>query len=619
MRTFKGFEAGPAKAPMRLASLALAGVLAACGGGKDDDNNGGGGPPEPPPGQANLKCDDSLKAKFQTDAQTSVLLVKEFKTGHQLILPGGPVGQGTVQTASADVCVVKLLVGPGNPGPADAPSTSQGIGIEIWLPAEDRWNKRIHVKGGGGWAGGVHTSLTALAGLSGGTAGAPATTAMVEGAVSASTDAGHANTANGGSFAMKPDRSINTVLWNDFSQRGIHEMAVKTKELARQYYGTAHRFAYFNGFSTGGRQGHKLAQAFPEDFNGILAGAPAINWTKFITAELYPQIVYQRDLAGVPITPAQAALVGNAAINACDVVGGQHLGYITDHSQCRYDPTLDLAVLCVADGGTGPAGSCVTRPQASAINKIWYGMTSDGSVPAPNTDIGMATTLAANQKWYGLPRGTNFAGLAGANPFTIATDMVALELQDPTYATPSFINATGNGADKWKTLGYADLSNAFDQGVALQGSFANINTDEPRLKDFALRNGKMLVYHGTADVLIPFQGTLNYYDRVAASVANDPVAPLIVKNFYRLFLVPGMSHSFSNGTTNPAANPPLPTIDQLYAALTGWVEEGNSPERLEIRTPATAPAQASALICSHPAKPVFTGADPRAASAYTCS
>jgi hypothetical protein len=84
-------------------------------------------------------------------------------------------------------------------------------------------------------------------------------------------------------------------------------------------YGTPARYAYWNGFSTGGRQGHMEAQANPGDFDGILAGAPAINWTNFITGELYPQVVYQRDLAGVPLTPAQTTLLGNAAINACDV------------------------------------------------------------------------------------------------------------------------------------------------------------------------------------------------------------------------------------------------------------------------------------------------------------
>jgi len=600
---------------MRLASIAFVGVLAtACGGGKDDHgDNGGGHDPGPEP-EAKLSCDDTLKTRFKPDDQTQVLLAKAFKQGDTLQLPGGT---GTT-VASADVCVVKLLVGPGNPGPQDAPSTSAGIGIEVWLPAQDKWNHRIHVKGGGGWAGGVQTSLTALAGASGGTVGSPAATAMVEGAVSASTDTGHAGTTTGGSFAMNPDGTPNTTLWNDFSQRAIHEMAVKTKALARGYYGEPAKYAYFNGFSTGGRQGHKLAQAYPEDFDGILAGAPAINWTKFITSELYPQVVYQRDLAGVPLTAAQLTAMGNAAIQACDTVGSQHLGYITDPASCSYDPSLDVSVLCVSDGGTAPAASCVTKVQAQAMNKIWYGQTVDGSVPFPASDVGAGPQLAPNQRWFGLARGTNPLGLAGPAPFPIATDMVALELQDPSYAGPSFVNAVSNGMDKWKTMTYGDLSNAYDQGIAMQSTFANINTDDPNINEFALRGHKMLVYHGMADTLIPVQGTLNYYEKLVAQIANDPVSPLVLKNYYRLFLVPGMAHGFSNGTTNPAANPPLPTIDQLYAALTAWVEDGNSPERMEISTPATSPAEASALLCSYPAKPVFQGADPRLAASYAC-
>jgi feruloyl esterase len=602
------------KAWARVACIAAAGGLAACGGGGGGGH--GGGVVLPPPGQTRLSCDDSIKSGFKPDANTSVLLVKSFKTGDPLLLTGTPTP--TTPTATTDLCVVKLLVGPGNPGPADAPSTSPGIGIEVWLPGEAKWNGRVHVKGGGGWAGGVHTSLTALAGVTGGSAGTPANTAMVEGAVSASTDTGHANTANGGSFAMKPDGTVNTALWNDFAQRGIHEMAVKTKALATAFYGSAPRFSYWNGFSTGGRQGHMEAQAHPGDFDGILAGAPAINWTKFITAELYPQIVYQRDLGGVPLTAAQLTLMGNAAINACDVVNSQHLGYIPDPSQCRYDPQLDAAVLCPGSGGTGPAGSCVTAAQALAMNKIWYGQTSNGSVPAPSADNGFATSPAtsANQRWYGLTRGTSLAGLGGATPFTIATDMVALELQDPTWATPSFINATGNGINRWTSLSYADLSNAFDQGVALQAAFANINTDDPDLDRFAARGGKMLVYHGLADTLIPPQGTVNYYTRLASRVGGDSVA----RNFYRLFLVPGMGHTFGNGTTNPAANPPLPTNAQLYLALTLWVESGNSPERIDISAPATGTSPASSRpICMYPTKATLTGGDPRQAASYVCS
>jgi hypothetical protein len=139
--------------------------------------------------------------------------------------------------------VVKLNVGPGNPGPADAPSTSPGIGIEIWLPTAANWNNRIHVVGGGGWAGGVQGSTTALAGAASASAGSAAGNAMVEGAVSATTDTGHPNTANGGSFAMNPDGTINTTLWKDFSERGIHEMAVKTRALTKAFYGVDAKFA----------------------------------------------------------------------------------------------------------------------------------------------------------------------------------------------------------------------------------------------------------------------------------------------------------------------------------------------------------------------------------------
>ncbi|MDM0000938.1 tannase/feruloyl esterase family alpha/beta hydrolase [Variovorax sp. J22P240] len=595
-----------------LAGIAIAGGLAACGGG---GGHGGGAFPVVPPGQAKLTCDDTLKTRFTPDPLTQVLLVRSFKAGDPLLLSG--TASANTPVATSDVCVVKLLVGPGKPGPADAPSTSQGIGIEIWLPSESKWNQRIHVKGGGGWAGGVHTSLTALAGISGGTSGAPAATAMVEGAVSASTDTGHANTVNGGSFAMNPDGSINTVLWNDFAQRGIHEMAVKTKALTQAYYGTAAKRAYWNGFSTGGRQGHMEAQANPADFDGILAGAPAINWTKFITAELYPQIVYQRDLGGVPLTSAQAAALGNAAINACDTVGNRHLGYIPDPFQCRYDPTQDLNVICASSGGNAPSGDCVTQVQAVAMNKIWYGQTADGSAPSPSTDNGTALEPQGAQRWYGLTRGTNTSGLGGPTPFTIASDVVALELQDASYASSNFVNATRNGADRWKTLSYLDLSNAYDRGVALQTSFANINTDDNNLAGFAARGGKMLVYHGLADTLIPPQGTLNYYNRLTAQMGGDAV----VKNFYRLFLVPGMAHGFSNGTANPAANPPLPTIDQLYLALTAWVEQDQPPSRIDISSPVTAanPTASSRPICMHPTKPAFVGTDPLVASSYNCS
>jgi feruloyl esterase len=573
--------------------------------------NGGGGSGNP----TFLACDNTLAALFKPDANTTVLLVKSFKKGDPLALSGTPATPPP-PAAPNDVCVVKLLVGPGNPGPSGAPSTSAGIGIEVWLPSVDNYNGRLHALGGGGWAGGTAvTSTTVLAGTAASSAGLGAfTVAGVEGAVSAVTDTGH--TIGNGSFAMNPDGTINTVLWNDFAQRGIHEEVVKAKALAQAMFGSQPRYAYWDGFSTGGRQAHKLAQVYPAELNGILAGAPAFNWSKFITTELYPQIVYQRDLGGVALTSGQLTLLGNAAINACDVVVGQHLGYIPDPSTCTYDPTQDSSVICAANGGTNSTANCVTPVQAAAQNKIWYGQTPDGSVPSPAMDNGFGTTPSPNQRWYGLARGAA-SGLAGPTPFTIATDQVALELQDPTIATPAFTNATGNGADKWKQLSYPQLSNAFDLGVSLQPSFGNINTDNPDLSGLKNANTRMIMYHGLGDVLIPPQGSINYYNRVA----NQMGGIASIQTFYRFYLIPGMTHGIGNGETNVNANPPLPTHDQLYNALTDWVEKGIPPSRIDISTTPTTtfPIVKSRPICPYPQKGTYTGGDVNAASSYTCS
>jgi len=605
-------------------ALAAAALGAAMPAIADDDQGEDGNGHH---GNKLLACDDTMKNEFRPDSLTTVLLVKAYTKGDPLALSNTPATPAP-PVAANDVCVVKLLVGPGNPGPAGLPSTSPGIGIEVWLPSPANWNRRIHVIGGGGWAGGVQADATRLAGagVAGGPTSSPMIASTVEGAVSASTDTGHPITGTG-SFAMNPDGTINTVLWNDFAQRGIHQMAVKTKELTKAYYGKEAKFAYWDGFSTGGRQGHKLAQLHPKDFDGILAGAPAFNWTRFITNELYPQIVYQRDLGGVPLTSGQLNLMGNAAINACDVVGGQHLGYIEDPSLCRYDPTLDAGVLCTTSGGTNSTANCVSATQAQAMNKLWYGQTRNGTAPSPAVDNSFDPTLDGNHLWYGLTRGASFAGLGGSNagvpaPFTISTDMVALEDQNPTLATPSFTNPTGNGASGWKNLSYAQLGTSFDNGVMLQREFAYINTDDPDLHKFKASGGKMLLYHGLADVLIMPQGSIQYYNRVVA--ANGDLKH--VQKFYRFFLIPGMTHGLGNGTTNPNANPPLPRgaatgTQQLYDVLTAWVEQGIAPTRIDISSAVTPtfPVAKSRPICLYPTKAKYTGGDVNVASSYICS
>jgi len=595
-----------------LLAAAVATLLASgCGGG----NNTAPLPPaadaNPPVAAVPLTCDDTLKAKFKPDADTSVVAVKAFKKGDALVL--GDAATAATPLAANDVCLVKLNVGPGNAGPDDAPSTSPGIGIEIWLPSKAAWNSRIHALGGGGWQGGPAGSAAAIASTD------AADVAGTEGAVSSTTDTGHASLA-GGSFAMNPDGTINTTLWTDFASRGIHEQAVKTKALATAYYGVAPKYAYWDGGSTGGRQGLNLAQNNPADFDGIIANYPAINWTRFITGELYPQVVFQRDLGGVAPTRAQQDLVSNAAIAACDMAGSQHLGYVLDPSACTYDPTTDPAVLCASDGGTNGTDACVTKAQATAINKIWYGMTTDGSVPSPDIDNGWpaasSSTLlgSGTHRWFGLVRGTSLGGLANPNgAFPIASDLVALELQNAAIGDPGFLNATGNGQSLWKQLGYAQLSDAYDRGVALQPSFGNINTDNPDLSAFKNRGGKMLTWHGLADELITPQGTVNYYNSIVANMGGLSD----VQSFYQLYLVPGAGHGDPNGTSNPTAEIPFFTPTQFYDALTAWVEKGTRPDALTLQVPGA--AAKTRPICVYPKKITYTSGDAGLAASYTCS
>lgn len=225
-----------------------------------------------------LSCDGSIVANFKPNAETKVLLVKAYKKGDPFPEPPRESRfdpSAPPMMATADLCLVKVLVGPGNPGPADAPSTSAGIGIEVWLPAKGIWNGRVHAVGGSGWAGTEEADPTKISSytISNDLSSAPFI-AGKEGAVTASTDAGHTGGVMNGAFAMNPDGTINKPLWNDFASRAIHQQVVMAKALAEAYYGAAAKYTYWDGLSTGGRQALKQAQRYPEDFDGILAVVP---------------------------------------------------------------------------------------------------------------------------------------------------------------------------------------------------------------------------------------------------------------------------------------------------------------------------------------------------------
>jgi Tannase and feruloyl esterase len=578
-----------------------------------------------------LKCEDSIKMRFKPDTLTSVVAVKAFKKGDPLVM-SEPVTQFTPKAAN-DLCMIKLNVGPGNPGPADAPSTSAGIGIEVWLPTPANWNGRLHNIGGrGGYDGGSQGSAVSV--------GWPyaAATAGNEGAVSASTDSGHS--LSNGSWGMDPDGTLSRALWTDFAHRAQHEMALKTKALTTAYYGRTAAHAYYEGASTGGRHGYMLAQRYPQDYDGIIANLPTIYFSNWSNVNAYKNLVVQRDLDGVPLTEEQQDIVSNAAIRACDLVGGEHLGYIFDNAACHYDPTKDLEVLCKADGGNNTTKDCVTKTQASLVNKIWYGITVDGSVPSPSVDNGAGVALGGKHLWYGFMRGTSLylayftkrsqemirllggggAGRAGSASGGAARsaeggDQVALELQNPTLAGPSFKNASGNGEGLWTQLSYTQFANAFARGIALDPVLGSVSSSDPDLSAFKAHGGKFLSWHGWNDESIPVQQSMRYYDSVVdkmGGLAN-------VQSFFKLYLIPGGGHTSPQGTSNPDANPPAVAGGQFYKLMIDWVEKGIAPDRIEIKSPSDKFEVITQPICPYPQKATYTQGNPRVTSSFTCS
>lgn len=577
---------------------------------------------------AGLGCDDGLRAAFRRDPLTRITLIRAFRAGEDLNLDGRPSGR----IAPADVCLVKMVVGPGSPGPVDDPSTSEGIGIEIWLPARENWNNRIHAWGTGGYAGNPGFASTTAFGLppwghlpftlypAGG-----AEIAGIERSVAAGTDGGHVTRPGmtPAAFAMRRDGTHNLALLRDYANRGVHEMALKTRILVRAYYGRDPAYAYFSGNSGGGREAMMSAQLH-SDFDGILAMNPAIFATRFFAATLHPQIVVQRDLDGAALSPAQLDLVSASAVSACDTdVNGEHAGWISEPARCRYDPVGDRAVLCRGDGGLNRSTACLTRLQARAINKIWYGATRDGEVPDPAVANGQAHALDAahGQLWFGTPRGTALDFLAASTadgdsaPASNNLDTLALLLQDRRIAT-----ARGG----WTSLGYADLARALRRSAQLQADFSNVDAADPDLRRLRDRHGKLILLWGTNDEVIPFGAGPYYYDRVMSLMGG----PRAVQQYFRFFPVPGVGHIFTVGSENgvpgisPPADPPfyldgLPLAyhGRMFQRLVDWVERGRPPDNLTVTNAA---GNVSRPLCAYPATLAYLGGDRRLARNYTC-
>ena len=385
------------------------------------------------------------------------------------------------------------------------PSTDSDIKVEVWLPALG-WNGKFQGVGNGGWAGVI---------------GYPAMAAAVAGGyATASTDAGHVG--NTASFALgHPEKLV------DMGYRAIHEMTVQGKAVTQSFYGRGATLSFFNGCSLGGRQAITEAERFPADYNGILAGAPAIYNMQIHVGRVAVNAVAHRTPEGY-IPAEKYAAVHAAVMNACDGLDGVKDGVLENPLQCHFDPK-------VLECKGADTAACLTAPQVETMRQMY--------APMNTGKAGMMPPL--------LQPGTelNWSTLAGPEPVGTALEpMRFIVFKDPTWNVTHFNAATD-----------------FDR--ALQADHDNIlSLTDPNLKPFFDRGGKLLMYHGWQDPQVPAQSSPRYFNdvlkTVGANVANTSI---------QLYMIPGMNHC--------QGGPGTDTFDKM-TAIESFVATGKAPAKI---------------------------------------
>jgi feruloyl esterase len=385
------------------------------------------------------------------------------------------------------------------------PSPDSHIEMELWLPAEN-WNGKFLAVGNGGWAGDIVYNAVA-AGLG-------------RGYAAASNDTGHQDA--GAAFAMKHEKVV------DFGYRAMHEMTVQSKTLVGKFYGRAPQLSYYQGCSTGGRQGLMEAQRYPEDFDAIIAGAPVNNQVHLNVSQTALQVEMLRDPARI-VPQRKVTLFANAVMAACDANDGVKDNIINDPRTCTFDPAV---LMCKA----GDAEDCLTAPQVESARQLYSPVrTKSGEVVYPGRAPGVE------------------AGWAGRIP-------VPGKPMNPLWGDmPRFL---GHRDANWDVMSF-DL----DRDLALTLKNASfIESTDPDLAKFKARGGKLLLWHGWADPGPSPENTISYYSQVVEAVGGGAQ-----DDWVRLFLLPGVAHC--GGGVGP---------DQadFLTALERWRENGVAPAQI---------------------------------------
>jgi len=516
-------------------------------------------------------CEDLAKMKF-ADATISAAGV----TNGNLETPKTSVA--AAMTVTKKFCRVTGTI---------APTTK----FEVWLPLDAEWNGKLQAVGAGGMAGGIN-----YGGLK---------SATEAGFIGVTSDFGHESGTFDGAWAVgKPDLIV------DWGHRSAHEMTVKAKAIAASFYGKPVKYSYFTGCSGAGRQGMMAAQRYPDDFDGIIAGDPTINFGPLaVGGRLWPELSMMRESKGAGYIPAEKyQAIAKASAAACDAKDGITDGIIDDPRQCRFDPAV---IQCKGQ----ESADCLTEPQVKALRKIYDGAkTSKGERIFPGFMPG-----AENVGW-----GDQLSGKAPKTSMQWSYSegfLRGMVFEDMTYDTTTFNFDT-------------DMAKVNNKMIKGQSLAKVVNASDTDLSAFKKRGGKLIMYHGWADPGIPPENSTNYYEAVVNGASEgkptggmSPAALAETKKYFRLYMVPGMAHCaggpgpnvFGSLTQTPGAEPK----NNLFVALQQWVEKGIAPEEI-IATKYTDNQQAKGVertrpLCPYPqvAKYKGTGSTDQAEN-FTC-
>jgi pimeloyl-ACP methyl ester carboxylesterase len=432
------------------------------------------------------------------------------------------------------------------------PSADSDIRVEIWMP-QSNWNKRFEGTGNGGFAGNI--SYGALA------------EGLRRGYAVANTDMGMATPPgeNASIFINRPER------WIDWGYRATHEMTVAAKQVVRAYYGHDAGHTYFVGCSTGGEQALMESQRYPDDYDGIVGGAPAHNRTGVHVSILWNFAVNEKSPASY-LPEAARTLLAHAVVNACDALDGVFDGVIVDPEKCHFDPA---SLQCKGANQE----NCLTAAQVETVSQLYAGPVN------PRTGESL---------YPGLPRGSEFAwdGL----------DRTPGPTAIPPFA-PIFQWVFGPNWD-WRQFDFDHQNTAFVEKLA-----GMVNATNPDIDTFRAHGHKLLMYHGWSDWLVPPQESINYYNAVSARNKES------IGQSLRLFMVPGMSHC-SGG--------PGETHFDALGSVVEWVEHGVAPDRIIASklplSESTADDNAKRPLCPYPQIARYQGSGSiNNASSFACT